>query len=139
MNRRKLGRYNAHYLALMRNLSIALIEHGRIKTTVQKAKELRRYVEPLITMAKNNNLTTYKTLLSKLLNNRKAVNKLMKIGESNKSRNGGYTSIKRLFIRENDSAVVSEIRIIDYPTVLTTVDSSLNGNDFADQAAKIEA
>jgi large subunit ribosomal protein L17 len=114
MNRRKLGRYNAHYLALMRNLAISLIEYGKIKTTIQKAKELRRYVEPLITLAKNNTLTSYKRLLSKLLNNRNAVNKLMKIGEMNRERNGGYTSIKRLFIRQNDSAVVSEISIIDY-------------------------
>ena len=136
MNRRKLGRYNAHYLALMRNLSIALVEHGRIQTTVQKAKELRRYVEPLITVAKTNNLTTYKTLLSKLLNNRKAVNQLIKIGELNKNRNGGYTSIKRLFVRENDSAIVSEIRIIDYPTVDSSSNSS---NDFANESPTIEA
>ena len=136
MNRRKLGRYNAHYLALMRNLSIALIEHGRIQTTIQKAKELRRYVEPLITVAKTNNLTAYKTLLSKLLNNRKSVNKLIKIGELNKDRNGGYTSIKRLFVRENDSAIVSEIRIIDYPTVDS---SSNNSNDFANASQAVEA
>lgn len=140
MNRRKLGRYSSHYRALIRNLSISLVEHGKIQTTIQKAKELRRYIEPLITIAKVNNLTNYKRLLSALFNNRNAANKLIKIGDTNSSRNGGYTSFKRIRIRENDSATVVIMKIIDYPNDDASVNKEpvnssfkQDSNDFTDK------
>lgn len=128
MNKGHLGRRGAHYKALMRNLIISLVEHGKIRTTVPKVKRLIRFIDPLITKAKNNNLTSYRALLS-ATDNINTVNKLMKIGEVNKNREGGYLSYRRVGIRKGDCSVEAEVRIIDYPR---TVDSSSSSNDSAE-------
>jgi large subunit ribosomal protein L17 len=90
---RKLGRNASHRLALMRNLARALIEHERIITTVEKAKEARRFVEKLITLAKRGTLHARRTALSRLPD-KEAVSKLFKeIGPRFADRAGGYTRI----------------------------------------------
>src|SRR5690349_20551518 len=90
---RKLGRNATHRLALMRNLARALIEHERIITTVEKAKEARRFVEKLITLAKRGTLHARRTALSRLPD-KEAVRKLFnEIGPRFATRAGGYTRV----------------------------------------------
>jgi large subunit ribosomal protein L17 len=90
---RKLGRNASHRLALMRNLSRALVEHERIITTVEKAKELRPFIEKLITLAKKGTLHARRLVIARLQDN-EAVSKLFKeIGPRFATRPGGYTRI----------------------------------------------
>src|SRR5437879_10194319 len=90
---RKLGRNASHRLALMRNLARALIEHGRIITTVEKAKEVRPFVEKLITLAKKGTLHARRLALSRLPD-REAVEKLFSdLGPRYQDRPGGYTRV----------------------------------------------
>jgi large subunit ribosomal protein L17 len=110
MRHRKVGRYlnrNAnHRRATMQNLACNLIEHERIITTVPKAKELRRFVEPLVTIAKSGGLHAHRLILSRLRNNKTAAQKLMTtFGPRFKERPGGYTRIiKRTQYRLGDAA-----------------------------------
>lgn len=90
---RKLGRNASHRLALMRNLTRALIEHGRIITTVEKAKEVRRFAEKLITLAKKGGLHARRLALTRLPD-KKSVAKLFKeLGPRFQDRPGGYTRV----------------------------------------------
>ena len=109
---RTLGRNASHRLALMRNLSIALIEHGRIVTTVAKAKELRPWIEKLVTLAKEGTLHARRLALSRLPN-RTAVAKLFDdLGPRFADRPGGYTRIlKRQQRRLGDAG---ETAIIEF-------------------------
>ena len=94
LKQRKLNRTSSHRLALLKNLSISLIKHETITTTTEKAKELRPFIEKLVTKAKNDNLSNRKFVLSKLFNNKEACQKLFnEISVQNKDRNGGYTRI----------------------------------------------
>ena len=76
LKQRKLNRTSSHRLALLKNLSISLIKHETITTTTEKAKELRPFIEKLVTKAKSDNLSNRKYILSKLLNNNEACQKL---------------------------------------------------------------
>ena len=109
---RKLGRKTASRKALMSNLASALITHKRIKTTDAKAKELRMYVEPLVTFAKRGDLHARRQVLKKIP--RKAIiHELFDtIGPSFSDRNGGYTRITKLGFRDNDRAPMSLIEFI---------------------------
>ena len=110
---RKLGRKTAHRKALMSNLASALITHKRIKTTDAKAKELRMYVEPLITFAKKGDLHSRRQVLKKIRH--KAIVKELfdNIGPTFSNRNGGYTRIIKLGFRDNDCAPISMIEFVD--------------------------
>ncbi len=118
MNRRKLGRRLEHYNALMRNLCQSLIIHGGIRTTDQKAKELRRHVEPLITLAKKrrldsvNSLKYEREIRKKLYSTTGVLSKLYSIAEAMSDRSGGYTSIKKVGHRANDNGIISYISIV---------------------------
>ncbi|MEC8915762.1 MAG: 50S ribosomal protein L17 [Candidatus Neomarinimicrobiota bacterium] len=109
---RKLGRKTASRKALMSNLASALITHKRIKTTDAKAKELRMYVEPLVTFAKRGDLHARRQVLKKIP--RKAIiHELFDtIGPSFSDRDGGYTRITKLGFRDNDRAPMSLIEFI---------------------------
>ena len=76
LKQRKLNRTSSHRLALLKNLSISLIKHETITTTTEKAKELRPFIEKLVTKAKNDNLSNRKYILAKLFNNKEACQKL---------------------------------------------------------------
>lgn len=91
---KKLGVGTKYRTAVLKSLSIALIQHGQIKTSLKRAKCLRSYIEPLITKAKQPN--KYRLLLSKLNNNIQSVNELNKIAEQNLERPGGYTRILKI-------------------------------------------
>ena len=110
---RKLSRKTAHRKALMANLAVALITHKKIKTTDAKAKELRTYVEPLITFAKRGDLHARRQVLKKI-RHKSVVRELFdNIGPSFSDRNGGYTRITKLGFRDNDCAPVSMIEFVD--------------------------
>lgn len=110
---RKLGRTSEHRQALLRNLAIALVEHQQIRTTLPKAKELRPFVERLVTIARKNTLHTRRLLLARLGNQVEAVDKLIQlaVGEY-KNRDGGYTRIYKCGFRVGDSAPMGLIEFV---------------------------
>ena len=109
---RKLGRKTAHRKALMSNLASALITHKRIKTTDAKAKELRMYIEPLVTFAKKGDLHSRRQVLKKI-KHKSIVRELFdNIGPTFSNRNGGYTRIIKLGFRDNDCAPISMIEVV---------------------------
>ena len=110
---RKLGRKTAHRKALMSNLASALITHKKIKTTDAKAKELRMYIEPLVTLAKKGDLHSRRQVLKKI-KHKSIVRELFdNIGPTFSNRNGGYTRIIKLGFRDNDCAPISIIEFVD--------------------------
>jgi len=112
---RRFSRTSSHRQAMMRNLAISLIEHEIIKTTVEKGKELRRFLEPLITKSKNDTLHSRRTVLSKL-NSNSAVSKLFgDIGPRFSETNGGYLRVIKAGFREGDKADICFIELTNRP------------------------
>ena len=110
---RKLNRNSSHRKALLKNLSIALIENEGIKTTLPKAKELRPFFEKVVTISKKDSLAN-RRLVQSILGNEKAVNKLFKeIGPRIVSRNGGYTRILKNGFRVGDKAPMAYMELVD--------------------------
>ncbi len=113
-----LGRKKKHREALLMNLSIALIEHKRIKTTLAKAKALRKYIEPLITKSKDNS-THSRRIVFRYLNNNKAVSELFDVvGPKVMDRPGGYTRIIKMGYRLGDAAAMAMIELVDFNEVM---------------------
>ena len=113
LSNRKLNRTSSHRLALLRNLSIALLTHESIKTTLPKAKELRRVVEPLITLGKKPTLANRRLAFDRL-RDRDLVGKLFNdLGPRFAARNGGYTRILKLGFRVGDNAPMALIELVD--------------------------
>ena len=111
---RKLNRTSAHRLAMFRNMSVSLIEHEAIKTTLPKAKELRRVIEPLITLAKNPTVANRRLAFARL-RDRDAVTKLFnELGPRFQDRNGGYTRILKMGFRQGDNAPMAYMELVDY-------------------------
>ena len=109
---RKLGRTSAHRKALLKNLSIALIEHGKIETGIFKAKELQSHIEKLVTASKNADFNTHRYVFA-VLQDKKATKKLItEIGPRFSDRNGGYTRIQRSGIRRGDASTMSIIEFV---------------------------
>ena len=111
---RKLGRKTANRKALMMNLALSLIEHKKIKTTDAKAKELRRFIEPLITFAKKGDIHSRRQVLKKIPHKTVVRELFDKIGPQYADRKGGYTRIIKLGFRENDCAPISLIEFVDF-------------------------
>ena len=110
---RKLSRNSAHRKALFRNLSIALLQHELIKTTLPKAKEIRPFVEKVITLAKKDTLAN-RRLAASILGNQDIVEKLFKeIGPRVSARNGRYTRILKFGFRTGDKAPMAVVEIVD--------------------------
>jgi len=109
---RKLGRKTANRKALMANLASALITHKRIKTTDAKAKELRMFVEPLVTFAKRGDLHARRQVLKKIRHKNIIRELFDTIGPSFSNRAGGYTRIIKLGFRDNDRAPMSLIEFV---------------------------
>ena len=109
---RHLGRTSAHRRAMYRNMAASLIEHEVIKTTVPKAKELRRMAEPLITLAKEDSVANRRLAFSRL-RSQAAVGKLFaELGPRYAERSGGYTRILRAGYRSGDAAPVAYIELV---------------------------
>jgi large subunit ribosomal protein L17 len=110
---RKLNRNTAHRKALLRNLSIAFLKHELIKTTLPKAKELRPFVEKVITLAKKDSLANRRLAIS-ILGNEEIADKLFKeIGPRISNRNGGYTRIMKFGFRTGDKAPMAVMELVD--------------------------
>ncbi|MCI6864104.1 MAG: 50S ribosomal protein L17 [Anaerobiospirillum succiniciproducens] len=110
---RHLGRTSAHRAALYRNLANALIEREIIKTTVPKAKELRRFVEPLITLAKVDSVANRRLAFARL-RNKDLVSKLFnEVAKASANRPGGYTRILKCGFRQGDNAPMAYIMLVD--------------------------
>jgi large subunit ribosomal protein L17 len=110
---RKFGRTSSHRHALFRNLAISLIEHELIRTTLPKAKELRKVIEPLITLAKNDSVAHRRTAFNRLRNDF-AVGKLFTdLGPRFNARPGGYTRVLKAGFRKSDAAPIGLIEFVD--------------------------
>jgi len=110
---RKLNRNSSHRKALFKNLSIALIEHELIKTTLPKAKELRSFLEPLITLGKTDSVANRRLAFNKLRDDA-AVGKLFTVfGVRSKDRNGGYLRIIKAGFRNGDKADMAYVEWVD--------------------------
>lgn len=110
---RKLSRTSAHRLALFRNMAAALIKHEQITTTLPKAKELRPYVEKLVTLAKRGGLSNRRLAHSRLLDDAQLKKLFDVIAERYKDRNGGYTRIIKAGFRTTDTAPMAVIEFVD--------------------------
>ena len=115
---RKLGRKTAHRKALMSNLASALITHKKIKTTDAKAKELRMFIEPLVTFAKKGDLHARRQVLKKIPRKEIVRELFEKIGPKFEKRNGGYTRLIKLGFRGNDCAPISIIKLVDFQDIV---------------------
>ena len=111
---RKLGRKAGHRRAVMSNLASQLIEHKRIKTTEAKAKELRVFIEPLVTFARRGDLHARRQVLRKIPHKDIVSILFNDIGPVYTERDGGYTRIIKLGFRDNDRAPVSMIEFVDF-------------------------
>jgi large subunit ribosomal protein L17 len=109
-----LGRTSSHRRALLSNMASSLIEHKRIKTTLAKAKELRKYVEPLITKSKNDTTHSRRIVFSHLQNKESIKTLFGDIAEKVADRPGGYTRIIKLGNRPGDNADMCLIELVDY-------------------------
>ena len=115
---RKLNRNSSHRKAMFRNMAVSLIEHEMIRTTLPKAKELRRFAEPLITMAKIDNVAKRRLAFSRL-RDRSIVTKLFNaLGPRYKERPGGYLRILKCGFRTGDKAAMAIVELVDRPQKL---------------------
>ncbi|MDP3138134.1 MAG: 50S ribosomal protein L17 [Burkholderiaceae bacterium] len=124
---RKLNRTSSHRLAMLRNMMNSLIQHEAIKTTVPKAKELRRVVEPMITLAREATVANRRLAFDRL-RDRDSVTKLFDtLGPRYKTRPGGYTRILKMGFRVGDNAPMALVELVDRPDVDATADESGTG------------
>jgi large subunit ribosomal protein L17 len=112
---RQLGRNSSHRKAMFRNMSVSLVEHELIKTTLPKAKELRRVIEPLITIAKVDSVAN-RRLISARIQSKAAVGKLFsELGKRYATRPGGYVRILKCGFRAGDKAPMAYVELVDRP------------------------
>ena len=112
---RKLGRTSSHRQAMFRNMAVSLFRHEQIRTTLPKAKELRRVAEPLITMAKNPTMARRRLAFARL-RDKDIVGKLFdELAPRYKARPGGYTRILKCGFRRGDNAPMAYIQLVDQP------------------------
>ena len=133
---RKLQRTSAHRTAMFRNMSASLIKHEQITTTVAKAKELRPYIEKLVTLAKRGGLANRRLAMSRLMDDTQLVKLFDVLAERYKDRNGGYTRVIKAGIRASDAAPMAIIEFVDRDVSAKGQDSGplMNDEDF-DEAA----
>jgi len=110
---RQLSRVSSHRHALLRNLSVSLLRHETIRTTVPKAKELRRVVEPLITLAKTDNAARRRLAFARLRDNGIVEKLFAELGPRFKARPGGYTRILHMAPRPGDSAPMALMQLVE--------------------------
>ncbi len=123
-----LGRTSSHRQAMFRNMAVSLIEHEVIKTTVVKAKELRRVAEPLITLAKEDSVANRRLAFART-RDKAAVGKLFtELGPRYQARPGGYTRILKCGYRAGDAAPMAFIELVDRP-----IEESLDDDDDYDE------
>ena len=114
---RKLNRTSSHRLAMLQNMMNSLIEHEVIKTTVPKAKELRRVIEPMITLAKKPTLANKRLAFDRLRSRDSVVKLFGELGPRFAARPGGYTRILKMGFRVGDNAPMALVELVDRPEV----------------------
>jgi large subunit ribosomal protein L17 len=112
---RKLNRTSSHRLAMLQNMMNSLIEHEVIKTTLPKAKELRRVIEPMITLAKNSTVANKRLAFDRLRNRDSVVKLFGELGPRYQARPGGYTRILKMGFRVGDNAPMALVELVDRP------------------------
>ena len=112
---RKLNRTSSHRLAMLRNMSNSLLRHEAIKTTLPKAKELRRVIEPLITLGREPTVANKRLAFNRLRDREIVVKLFNEIGPRYAARNGGYTRILKMGFRVGDNAPMALMELVDRP------------------------
>ena len=121
---RKLNRTSSHRLAMLRNMTVSLLRHEAIKTTLPKAKELRRVAEPILTLGKNPSLANRRLAFARL-RDREIVTKLFdELGPRYAARNGGYSRILKFGFRKGDNAPMAFVELVDRPEDAEVVESA---------------
>jgi len=114
---RKLNRNSSHRKAMFKNMAVSLVQHEVIKTTLAKAKELRRVIEPLITISKTDSVSKRRLVFARI-RDREAVGKLFnELGPRYKERPGGYLRILKCGYRNGDKAPMALVELVDRPAI----------------------
>ena len=114
---RKLNRSSSHRMAMLRNMSNSLLRHEVIKTTLPKAKELRRVVEPMITLGKRPSLSNRRLAFNRLRDRDNVVKLFSELGPRYQTRNGGYLRILKYGFRKGDNAPMALVELLDRPII----------------------
>jgi large subunit ribosomal protein L17 len=112
---RKLNRTSSHRLAMLRNMTVSLLKHEAIRTTLPKAKELRRVAEPIITLGKTDTLANKRLAFDRLRDREIVVKLFAELGPRYKARNGGYLRILKFGFRQGDNAPMALVELLDRP------------------------
>jgi large subunit ribosomal protein L17 len=112
---RKLNKTSSHRLAMLRNMTVSLLKHEAIKTTLPKAKELRRVAEPIITLGKTETLANKRLAFDRLRDRDMVVKLFAELGPRYKARNGGYLRILKMGFRQGDNAPMALVELMDRP------------------------
>ena len=121
---RKLNRTSSHRLAMLQNMMNSLIEHEAIKTTLPKAKELRRVIEPMLTLAKEPTLSNKRLAFNRLRNRDNVVKLFAELGPRYETRPGGYTRILKMGFRVGDNAPMALVELVDRPDITETTSAA---------------
>ena len=119
---RKLNRTSSHRLAMLRNMTNSLLKHEAIKTTLPKAKELRRVVEPIITLGKSPTLANRRLAFNRLRDRENVTKLFAEIGPRYAKRNGGYLRILKFGFRKGDNAPMAFVELVDRPETTAKVE-----------------
>jgi large subunit ribosomal protein L17 len=119
---RKLNRTSSHRLAMFRNMTVSLLRHEVIKTTLPKAKELRRVAEPILTLAKKPTLANRRLAFARLRDRDMVVKLFDELGPRYAARNGGYLRILKYGFRKGDNAPMALVELMDRPEEAVVVD-----------------
>ena len=136
---RQLSRNSPHRHAMLRNMSVSLLRHETIRTTLPKAKELRRVVEPLITLAKTDSEASRRMAFSRLRDSEVVVKLFEDLGPRFKARPGGYTRILHLMPRPGDSAPMALMQLVDGPAAAAVAEPPAEGAKKKRAPAKAKA
>ncbi len=120
---RKLNRTSSHRLAMLRNMANSLLRHEAIKTTLPKAKELRRVAEPLITLGKKPSVANRRLAFNRLRDRDIVVKLFDELGPRYQNRNGGYLRILKCGFRQGDNAPMAYVELVDRPDATAAVDT----------------
>ena len=137
MGKRKLQRTSSHRIALLRNMAAALIKHEQIVTTVPKAKELRPYIEKLITLAKKGGLSNRRLAQSRLMDETQLAKLFDTLADRYSDRSGGYSRVIKAGFRKSDMAPMAVIELVDRDEGARGQDSGpvMNADEYEDEAA----
>jgi len=124
LSNRKLNRTTSHRLAMLRNMANSLLRHEVIKTTLPKAKELRRVAEPLITLGKKPSLANRRLAFDRLRDREIVVKLFDELGPRFQTRNGGYLRILKCGFRHGDNAPMAIVELVDRPEGVEPVEES---------------